>query len=65
MDIILTGRKTDIYLAKQLGEFEVSLDLTDYEASDTAHKVYFTYSKNIDNLAYKLDPSYVSVIINN
>ncbi|MBQ6841351.1 MAG: hypothetical protein IJO63_04475 [Bacilli bacterium] len=65
VDIILTGRKNDIYLAKQLGEFKVTLDLTDYTASDSAHKVYFTYSKNIDNLTYKLDPSYVSVMIKN
>lgn len=65
VDITLTGRKSDIYLAKQLGEFKVTLDLTDYTASDSAHKVYFTYSKNIDNLTYKLDPSYVSVMIKN
>jgi len=65
VDITLTGRKSDIYLAKQLGEFKVTLDLTDYSASDSSHKVYFTYSKNIDNLTYKLDPSYVSVMIKN
>lgn len=65
VDITLTGRKSDIYLAKQLGEFKVTLDLSDYSASDSAHKVYFTYSKNIDNLTYKLDPSYVSVTIKN
>ena len=65
VDITITGRKSDIYLAKQLGEFEVTLDLTKYTASDSAYKVYFTYSKSIDNLTYKLDPSYVSVIIKN
>jgi len=65
VDITLTGRKSDIYLAKQLGEFKVTLDLSDYTASDSAYKVYFSYSKNIDNLTYKLDPSYVSVMIKN
>lgn len=65
VDITITGRKSDIYLSKQLGEYEVTLDLSDYEASDSAYKVYFTYSKNIDNLSYKLDPSYVSVMIKN
>lgn len=65
VDITISGRKSDIYLAKQLGEFKVTLDLTNYKASDTAYKVYFTYSKNIDNLNYKLDPSYVSVTIKN
>ena len=65
VDITITGRKSDIYLARQLGEFKVTLDLTNYTASDSAYKVYFTYSKNIDHLSYKLDPSYVSVIIKN
>ena len=65
VDITITGRKSDIYLSKQLGEYEVTLDLTEYTASDAAYKVYFTYSKNIDNLNYKLDPSYVSVMIKN
>jgi YbbR domain-containing protein len=65
IDITITGRKSDIYLAKQLGEYEVVLDLTDYTASDTPYKVYFTYTKSIDSLSYKLDPSYVSVMIKN
>lgn len=65
VDITITGRKSDIYLAKQLGEYEVILDLSDYSASDTPYKVYFTYSKSIDSLGYKLDPSYVQVTIKN
>lgn len=65
VDITISGRKSDIYLAKQLGEFKVTLDLSDYSASDTSYKVYFTYSKSIANLNYKLDPSYVSVMIKN
>ncbi len=65
VDITITGRKSDIYLAKQLGEYEVVLDLSDYSSSDTAYKVFFTYSRSIENLTYKLDPSYVSVIIKN
>ena len=65
VDITITGRKSDIYLAKQLGEYEVILDLADYGASNTPHKVYFTYSKSINSLNYKLDPSYVQVTIKN
>lgn len=65
VDITITGRKSDIYLAKQLGEYEVILDLSDYTASDSVYKVYFTYSKSIDSLSYKLDPSYVQVTIKN
>ncbi len=65
VDITITGRKSDIYLAKLLGEYQVVLDLSEYKASDSAHKVNFTYSKSIDNLVYKLDPSYVQVFIKN
>ena len=65
VDITLTGRKSDIYLAKQLGEYEVILDLSDYKPGDTPYKVYFTYSKSIDSLSYKLSPEYVQVTIKN
>ena len=65
VNIMISGRKSDIYLAKQLGEYEVTLDLTEYTASDTAYKVYFTYEKSINNLKYSLDPSYVQVMIKN
>ncbi len=65
VDITITGRKSDIYLAKQLGEYEVILDLSDYTASDTPYKVYFTYSKSIDSLTYQLSPEYVQVTIKN
>ncbi len=63
VDITISGRKGDIYLAKQLGEYQVELDLTEYTASDSAYRVEFEYTKSVDNLTYKLDPSYVSVII--
>ena len=63
VDIILTGRKSDLYLAKQLGDHEVLLDLTDYEASNTPYKVKLTYNQTIDSLNYKIDPSTVTVTI--
>lgn len=63
VDIVLIGRKSDIYLAKQLGTNTVILDLSDYEARDSAYKVYLSYTKSIDSINYKLDPSYVSVTI--
>lgn len=65
VDLILTGRKSDIYLAKQLGDHEVILDLTDYDASSSSHKVYLTYTKSVESLTYRLDPSYVTVTIKN
>jgi len=63
VDVILTGRKSALYLAKQLGEHEVVLDLSDYEPSDSPRKVALTYNQTIDNINYKLDPAYVSVVI--
>ncbi len=63
VDIVLTGRKSAIYLAKQLGEYDVVLDLSDYEASDTPVRVPLTYNQTVDNISYKLDPSYVTVTI--
>lgn len=63
VDITLMGRKSDLYLAKRLGDNEVVLDLSDYEASDTPIKVKLTYNKPINSLTYKLDPSYVTVTI--
>lgn len=63
VDVVLIGRKSDIYLAKQLGTNNVILDLSDYEARDSAYKVYLSYTKSIDSINYKLDPSYVSVTI--
>lgn len=63
VDITLIGRKSDLYLAKQLGEHEVVLDLTDYEPRDEPYKVKLTYKQSINNLKYKLDPATVSVIV--
>jgi len=63
VDIILTGRKSAIYLAKQLGDHDVVLDLSDYEASDTPVRVPLSYNQTVDNISYKLDPSYVTVTI--
>lgn len=63
VDVILTGRKSSLYLAKQLGEHEVVLDLSDYEASDTPRRVALTYNQTVGNINYKLDPAYATVVI--
>ena len=63
VDITLMGRKSDLYLAKQLGDHEVILDLTDYEPSEEPQKVKLTYNQTIDSISYKLDPSFVTVTI--
>ena len=61
VDITLIGRKSDLYLAKQLGDHEAILDLTDYE--EGTYKVRLTLNQTIDSLNYKLDPGTVTVVI--
>lgn len=65
VDITITGRKSELYIAKQLGVSEVLLDLSEYTASDTPYKVQFAYTKAVNYLSYKLDPSYAQVTIKN
>ncbi len=62
VDITISGRKSDIYLAKQLGEFEVELNLSKYTEAGT-YKVYFTCSESINSVDYNLNPNYVNVTI--
>lgn len=65
VDIILTGNKSAIYLAKQLGGHEVVLDLTDYKPSSSSYRVKLTYNQTVDSIKYKIDPTYVNVTIKN
>jgi len=60
-DVILMGRKSDLYLAEQLGDHRVSLDLTDYKVG--THKVKLEYNNPINVLNYKLDPGTVTLVI--
>ena len=60
-DIVLMGRKSDLYLAEQLGDHKLTLDLTDY--SEGTHKVNIKYNNPINSLDYKLDPSRVTIVI--
>lgn len=62
VDIIITGRKSDIYLAKQLGEFTVELDLSKYTHPGT-YKAKFKCSEAVGSVKYEINPSYVSVTI--
>lgn len=61
VNITLIGRKSNLYLAKQLGDHEVMLDLTGYGVGE--HKVKLTYKQTIETLDYTLDPSTVLVVI--
>jgi len=61
VDITLIGSKSNLYLAKQIGEHEVLLDLTGYSVG--TYKVKLTYNHSITSVNYKLDPSTVTVKI--
>lgn len=60
-DIILMGRKMDLYLAQQLGDHRLTLDLTNYGVG--THKVKLEYNNPINTLSYKLDPGTMTVVI--
>lgn len=61
VDIILMGRKSDLYLAKQLGEHKIVLDLSDYKTGE--YTVKLKYNHSVESVTYKLDPSSVTVKI--
>lgn len=61
VDITLIGRKSDLYLAKQLGKHEVVLDLSDKTVG--TYKVKLKYNHSIKTVNYKLEPSTISVKI--
>lgn len=61
VDITLIGNKSSIYLATQLGEHEVVLDLSKYSAG--TYKVKLKYNHSIQSVNYKLDPSTITVKI--
>lgn len=61
VDITLIGNKSTIYLARQFGEHNVTLDLTDYGTG--TYKVKLKYNHSVQSVDYKLDPSVVTVKI--
>ena len=61
VDVILMGKRANIYLAKQHPGQEVSVDLRELSAG--THKVKLKYTNEIKSINYKIDPSQVTVII--
>lgn len=61
VDITLIGRSSDLYLAKQIQSHEVTLDLSGLKPG--VHKVALKYTRALDTINYKLDPSVVTVTI--
>ena len=63
VDITMIGSKAKLYLAKQLSNQNVTIDLSDLGIG--THQVHLKYKQSISNVEYKLDPSVVSITISN
>ena len=61
VDVVLIGKKSNIYLAKQYPSQEVTVDLRELSAG--THRVKLKYTNKITPVEYKVDPSQVTVII--
>ena len=61
VDITLIGRKSDVYLAKQLPANDITVDLTGLKPG--VHKVNLKYKKALSSVEYKLDPSVATIVI--
>ncbi len=60
-DVVLIGSKSNIFLAKQYPTKGISVDLR--ELSVGTHRVQLKYSQSFSFVDYKIDPSYVTVVI--
>lgn len=60
-DVVLIGSKSNIFLAKQYPTKGISVDLR--ELGVGTHKVQLKYSQSFSFVDYKIDPSYVTVVI--
>lgn len=61
VDVTLIGKKIEMYLAKQLSNGYVTVDISNLK--EGTHKVTLNYESNIDTIEYKLDPSTVNITI--
>ena len=61
VDVVLVGKKSHIYLAKQQPNQKITVDLR--ELSPGTHKVSLKYSQVVNSVEYKIDPSKVTVVI--
>ena len=63
VDITMIGSRANLYLAKQLSNQVITVDLSDLKVG--THQVSLKYKQSIPNVEYKLDPSSVRVTIKN
>lgn len=61
VDITLIGSKTDLFIAKQISTYDVTLDLTGLKPGQ--HEVDIKYNQASTNLEYMVNPSTVNVTI--
>lgn len=61
VDITLIGSKTDLFIAKQMSSYDVTVDLTGLKPGQ--HKVTIKYNQSLTDLEYMVNPSTVNVII--
>lgn len=62
VDITLIGNKSDLYIAKQSSEHNVTLDLTDIKEPGT-YKVDIEYETGLHSIEYSVNPSEVTVVV--
>ena len=64
VDVILIGRKSDIYLAKQYPNKEgISVDLRGLNPGTHKVNLKYRYRQTVKSVEYKVDPSTITVII--
>lgn len=61
VDITLIGSKTDLFVAKQISTYDVSVNLSDLKPGQ--HKVTIKYNQSLTDLEYMINPSVATVII--
>lgn len=62
VDITLIGSKTDLYIAKQSSSNYVTVDLSGLKPG--THKVRVEYNQNNNSIEYSVNPSTITVVIN-
>lgn len=61
VDVILVGKKSHIYLAKQHPDQKITIDLR--ELPTGTHKVSLKYRQTVGTIDYIIDPSMITVVI--
>ena len=61
VDVMLIGKKWNVYLAKQYPADELTVDLSDLTPG--TRKVTLNYTQKVSSVTYKVDPSTVTVVV--